>query len=277
SPGDGTFAAGGTVTWFNLNRITVRPVAGAWEYCVYGRTAENMNWIGCGKPQGTGLSTITDLTFDDYGATMMANFVQPGWLPAKPPSSGQADWLSTRIVSGAGTSTLTLANTASTTVSGATIRHDNAPNILAAVAAADRSPGQYFNWLLQFPVSPCKACFYDVNSYLRLPKNLSISFTTGLWLNATIEPQSGALWTGNALPQGYIPTGFSQNGGPYIYVNEGFPGVYGSTYRYTFRQLSFVSAAANGAVDIILDSVQPLTVEDVTISSSTSSTGGMDI
>ena len=99
SPGNGTFATGGTVTWFNLNRITVKPVAGAWEYCVYGRTPGNMNWIGCGKPQGTGLSTISDLTFDDYGPTMMANFVQPGWLPATPPSSGQADWFSTTIVS----------------------------------------------------------------------------------------------------------------------------------------------------------------------------------
>jgi hypothetical protein len=55
--------------------------------------------------------------------------------PATPPSSPLANWLATTIVSGAHTTTLTLAAPASTTVSGAIVQHDDTAAITAAFAA----------------------------------------------------------------------------------------------------------------------------------------------
>src|SRR5256885_4577780 len=70
---------------------------------------------------------------------MMDNQTFPAIFPtsfagASPPAA-MSDSLSTTIASGAGTTTLTLADAAGTTVSGATIRLDAVPAIQAAAAS----------------------------------------------------------------------------------------------------------------------------------------------
>src|SRR3990172_4116264 len=69
-------ATGGTVFWFNGNRLALPAVTGAWEYYVWRGTT----YIGVSRPQGT---SVTDLTFDDFGTTMMANMNRPDFVPAK--------------------------------------------------------------------------------------------------------------------------------------------------------------------------------------------------
>lgn len=60
---------------------------------------------------------------------------RPGFIPTTPPSAAQADWLVTSIVHGAHTRLLVLADTAGSSVSGASVRHDDTAALNAAVAA----------------------------------------------------------------------------------------------------------------------------------------------
>jgi hypothetical protein len=65
----------------------------------------------------------------------------PAYVPATPPASTQPGYLATTIVSGGGTTTLTLANAAGTNASSQTVLHDNTVPLLNAVTAADNAIG----------------------------------------------------------------------------------------------------------------------------------------
>lgn len=60
----------------------------------------------------------------------------PSYVPSTPPSSAQAGYLVTTISSGGGSTSLTLANTAATSVSSAAVLHDSSLALLAAMNAA---------------------------------------------------------------------------------------------------------------------------------------------
>lgn len=60
---------------------------------------------------------------------------RPGFIPATPPGIAQADWLVTTIAHGARTRLLELADAAGTSVSGASVRHDDTAALNAAVTA----------------------------------------------------------------------------------------------------------------------------------------------
>lgn len=276
SSGNGTSATGGTAQWFNENKISVTSVSGAWEYCLYGRTSGAMAWINCGRPQGDGAtSTITDLNLYDYGSTLEGNRLRPAWQPSTPPVSIQNDWLATTsTISGL---TLTLATNASNTVSGAIIRHDNFPNIInAANEATQIGHGGGANYLLYFPITP-NGLFYDTASYMKVPQNLHLAFAGQAYLNGTFELQSGDELTGNVNRAGWPAGGFGQSSGADIFVNEAYPGFYGGNFRYNWDHLTITSSVQNGVVDLVFDQVQPLTMRDTNVISSTSANGGLDI
>jgi hypothetical protein len=232
-------ATGGTVFWFNANRITVPAVTGAWEFYFYRGTT----FIGVGRPQGT---TVTDLTYDDFGTTMMANMSLPGFVPATPPGVATSNHLVTTIVSGAGTTTLTLAAAAGTTVSGASIRFDNAPNILTAANAAAGSGTLYF---------PAVASgSYVVSSYLTMPFPLAVSQAGPLYLNETVEFNQNTQWYGFLAPQPTTGAAFGWQGGPTVTVNTANPGVYLNGSNSTVvAGLKFAYAGSNGALLMLLD------------------------
>jgi hypothetical protein len=211
-------ATGGTAFWFKCNHLTWTAVTGAWEYYIYGRTGISLTLIGVSRPQP---STNPNLTFDDFGSPMMDGALLPFYVPSTPPGAATSDPLVTTIVSGAGTTTLTLANSAGTTVSGATILFDNAPNIKTAATAASNGNGT-----LYFPVTTAASSMYVVNSYLILPSFLAISQTTGLLLNDTIEPSSGTQWYGDRFPQGYSDPSFAFQGGSAITIGRANPGIF---------------------------------------------------
>ncbi len=133
--------------------------------------------------------------------------------------------LVTTIVSGAGTTTLTLAASAGTSVAGATIRFDNAPNLLAAATASSQ----------QTTYLPISSGSYVVNSVLDLSglNFLNLLGGAGLVLNDTLI-LGGANWRGDTLPRSSSATQFqfeslpvvSCNATPCIHVTNGRQGHY---------------------------------------------------
>lgn len=70
--------------------------------------------------------------FNDQGVIR----TRPSWCPATPPSAPTSGALVTSIVSGGGTTSLVLADPASTTVAGVTVNHDDTAAMTAAFTAA---------------------------------------------------------------------------------------------------------------------------------------------
>ena len=74
----------------------------------------------------------------------------PSYVPTSAPLAAQVGYLPTTIVAGGGTTTLTLANVAGTTVSGQTVQHDNSLPLIAAYTAAFAAHGG----IVRIPVIP---------------------------------------------------------------------------------------------------------------------------
>jgi hypothetical protein len=249
-----TSSAGGTVFWFNCNHLTWTAVTGAWEYYIYGRTGASLTLLGVSRPN----DTFTDLTFDDFGSPMMDNISLPPFVPSTPPSVATSDHLVTTIVSGAGTTTLTLANAASTTVSGATIRFDNAPNLLTAAAN---------NSSIYIPV-PTTGGSYVVNSFLDLTAyNPTVIAPGGLWLNETVQIGASSKWYGEPFQQKGSAPQFSFKYEPSISVNTANPGIYvRNANTITFSDFLFSSSPSNGALLMVVDGAFNHTFDNLSFS-----------
>lgn len=85
-----------------------------------------------------GIAVGIDPWFQDCGSNV--NNV-PSYVPNTPPGSAQPGYLATTIISGGGTTSLTLANAATSTVSNAVVMHDNSVNLKAAIQAAYNAGG----------------------------------------------------------------------------------------------------------------------------------------
>lgn len=99
-------------------------------------------WIyrsqGAGSYSLVGVAQGVDPLWTDCGFGAPAT---PPYVPATPPSTTQSGYLATTILSGGGTTTLTLANAAGATVSGGTVLHDNSVPLQNAVKTADLAGG----------------------------------------------------------------------------------------------------------------------------------------
>ena len=82
-----------------------------------------------------GVAQGNDGFFEDRGWGISATSVDTGDAPASAPTAAANEYLDTTIVSGGGTTSLTLAAAARSTVAGAKAFHDNTPNLLQACAA----------------------------------------------------------------------------------------------------------------------------------------------
>jgi hypothetical protein len=239
-----TSAGGGTAIWFNANHVTWTPVTGATDYYIYGRTSGSLTLLGVSRPQNAAQS-ITDATWDDFGATMMSGILLPYFVPSTPPVASLSRPLVTTILSGAGTTTLTLASPAGTSVSGATILFDNTPNIQTAAAATT------FGSLLYFPQS---ANSYPVNSYLTIPADVSISLAgSTLLLNDTMELGSGDKLFGMLGAQSNSTTQFGWPTGGFISVNRANPGLWNVLGSNLYMEGLTISGAANGQLLAVID------------------------
>lgn len=104
-------------------------------------TAQNnvmRSWIyrqdgGAGNFNLVGVMPAQEPFFDDYNFTAPT---RPPEIPATAPASASNQALATKIVSGAGTTSIVVANSASSTISGITALHDNT---VAWIAAANQA------------------------------------------------------------------------------------------------------------------------------------------
>jgi hypothetical protein len=109
-----------------------------------------------------GVAAGIDPWFQDCGSNVNT---APSYVPTAPPGAAQPGYLATTIVSGAGTTSLTLANAAGTTVTNALVLHDNSLNLKAAIQAAYNVGG---------------GAVYIPNGMLYVPFNATLDLTVGL-------------------------------------------------------------------------------------------------
>ncbi|HET8923813.1 MAG TPA: hypothetical protein VFN26_12565 [Candidatus Acidoferrum sp.] len=84
-----------------------------------------------------------DSYYDDCGVTIAAGNI-PSYVPSSP-GSAVNKYLATTILSGAGTTSIVVANNAGATTSGQTVKHDNSQNLRACMAASAFSTPCYMN------------------------------------------------------------------------------------------------------------------------------------
>jgi hypothetical protein len=109
-----------------------------------------------------GVAAGIDPWFQDCGSNVNT---APSYVPGTPPGSAQPGYLASTIVSGAGSTSLTLANSAATTASNAVVLHDNSLNLKAAIQAAYNNGG---------------GAVYISNGLGYVPFNATLDLTNGL-------------------------------------------------------------------------------------------------
>jgi len=180
-----------------------------------------------------GVTQGMDGGFVDYGFAVTASNIGNGDVAATAPTAPSAQWLSTKISAGGGTTGLTLGNAATTAVSSAKTFHDNVPNIAAACAAmASTSAGGIL-------YIPNEGAIFPINSTLNLSTvcpvgggQLEMQVTATIVANGSVIPRGEfklkgvtnfghitnfyameptSSWSGNAYPFIYALPGTSNN------------------------------------------------------------------
>ena len=134
SVGDTTEMISATVNFLSCNTLTFPNAS-------YSGASTLRYWIyrsqGAGAFSLVGLAQGIDPYFIDCGASKA--IVKPAYVPATPLVSPQAGYLSTTILSGGGTTILTLAANARTKATRQSVLHNDGPALLAAATAAAAS------------------------------------------------------------------------------------------------------------------------------------------
>lgn len=257
--GASTSSTGGTAGWFNSNTVCASSLpTGAVElYLLSDRvTPGTYAVVAAGYPNSA--TGVADICIEDYGSPMMDNQAFPPFITAAAPwASATSDHLSTTVSSGGGTTTLTLANAAGTTVVNATIRLDAVPGIQAAVTQARATGGT-----VVFPVDSSNNPFV-VNSWLNVGSSSVVPFAQmgSLYLNDTFEipaPGGGGIkYFGDVMPQAPV----SANAGvwgvySHITVNTAHPGFFFSNpsqFGLQVGKLDFSTVPNNGSVLMVAE------------------------
>ena len=167
-------------------------IIGHWIYRCAGAACTNYTLVGH--------SDGVDGAFIDYGLSGgLPN--APGYVPqGVPPAAPTNQWLSAKVNSGAGTSTLTLSVAPSNTVSSATVLHDNTPAILAVCTAMGGAAGE--GGTIYIPASG--GLVYPITTILDMrpicPKTIKVLQAGRISTTASLIPQQGIDWEG--APQG---------------------------------------------------------------------------
>lgn len=261
---DTTSGTGGSAGFMLSNHIQMTHQTGMWEAYVCAERPGDSNYhlIGVTAPS-TG--TAWDIQFDDYAANDYITY--PGYIETGSDTRGSNDAicnggsalndpLTTTIVSGAGTTTLVLANQATNNSSGQGIFFDDAPGILAAANAANSSVFNGGGTVYIPPALSCgtsQACVYPINSYLALPYYPRLLQAGSLMLRETFHP--GQIWEGTWGTGTGIQ--FQQDISPSVnYTANPAVTTTGSMYHLTFFpvQETFGSATAyNGSLAVLDD------------------------
>ncbi|GAC1626563.1 MAG: hypothetical protein NVS9B13_23000 [Candidatus Acidiferrum sp.] len=156
-----------------------------------------------------GVAMGWDGYFQDFGFAVSTGSIGNGDVPATAPTTASATWLSSTIISGGGTTSLVLANSAGSTVAGAKVLHDNSPNVIAACNSFNTLGG-----IVYIPNSNVLYNVFPINSTLDLglcPAQTQIQVAGKLWMNASM------LFGGGDNIKG-LPTGNSGQTPPFYLV-----------------------------------------------------------
>jgi hypothetical protein len=195
-----------------------------------------------------GMSRPVELFFDDCGATIRGSIARPREIPATGPVTATNDPLVTTIASGAGTTTLTLANAPTQTIAGQTILFDNASAVKAAVLAAGSGVPIYIP-------SSAASTYYVINSYLDLTGTLGVNIrqSGAVQLNEPIALPSNTRWVGNEGSGVIASQAFANNQYRDVRGTNRFPLVYITDSGFDIEGLSF-SGLKDSALLVLVDS-----------------------
>jgi hypothetical protein len=165
---------------YEYNTVVCPAISGTTAaYYVYGD-------YGTGTLRLIGKTLPGQKTFTDWGPWINGTFSAPSYVPTTPPASAGNQLFVSKIISGATTTSLVLANNLSNSVSGAVICHDNTVAVLAAAAMATADNGG----TLFFPTQAGGASQYTFNYPLTLPSNISVMVGCALLCNETFSTTS---------------------------------------------------------------------------------------
>ena len=204
--------------------------------------------IGLSYPFNTTVAYGSNTLYTDWGSVLSSKPQLPPYITDSICTAGSAtnDYLSTTITNISGT-TITVANTASQTISGQTFLFDDAPAIKAAFVSATTNPN--YTSVVYLPWSSA-GVYYYVNSFLDLSaysNPLVAMHQEGiLWLNETMIPPR--YWYGNTSQQ----TQTGGVGGPIAIDATAWPGVY-DTQAFPLIQGIQISASGNQELPLMLD------------------------
>jgi hypothetical protein len=224
--GASTSFTGGTVIGFNANKISWNAVPGAWKYFIYGRSRGMSTCIG---------QSLFPF-WVDYGSPMEDNQTFPEWIPARTPSNGANDHLTARIVSGGGTTTLTLSTTAGASLSGAVAKSDDGPALQAAAFVTNG--GKVY--------IPSEGIV--LNSYTQLHHQFytyNLEMGGNITLNDTLDVDAGASVAGSTSPPSMS---FNWADTP-KFIGAAYPLINTGSGPHHFERIGFYCTALNGCLD----------------------------
>lgn len=256
-----SYSGGGTVAYYQENYLKWKVLPGAWEYYVCGRRPgeKSLKLIGVTKPTGP-LNGYNDAGFEDYGSPYMDGQVFPSYVTdAICTGSATNDPLSTWITAIASDGvTYTLHDAPSQTAGKKTIVFDDAPGILRALNTTSyfhSGHGEENSYLGGAIYIPPALHAYVINSYLPVPRQVTIWQAGKLTLNETVSLTASDNWFGDWSSQG-TPQ-FSGYSGAGVYVNAASPGVYLMGTGNSLRGLNISDQNANGGTLVVADNAAP--------------------
>jgi hypothetical protein len=193
----------------------------------------------------------------------------PSYVPSAPPGAATPEYLVSTIVSGGGTTTLTLTNAATTTVSGKTVLHDNSLALKAAAQAAYNVGGGTVyipngsSGSVQFPFNATT----DFTTGLTITGSFSVRILSAavLIVNQSIIPRGSMDFEGVPLANSsfvYVPGGsIGGSAHPFIYASEGNGNLHFNRLMFTLGpalQTAFFSdngSDGGGTAGIVFDDV----------------------
>lgn len=222
-----TGSTGGNLTVQLANHLSIPTVA--YQYYIYKFNGTNYIYDGITLPGVT--------SWDDFGQTPPA---RPLWVPNIAPTSATNDSLTTTIVSGAGTSSLVLAASASQTISGQVAIKDDAPTLASTYSVAAGSTTASAMRI----TSAANNTAYVLNSYSTWTGPVPATVQDGhkLILNDTLNVQSGANMTGiMGATSNSGGGGFSSGFYPQIQVGTAYPGIAAGSSSTQFNYLALIA------------------------------------
>lgn len=257
NPTGANSVTGGTGYFMGSNHLQWAAVTGAWYYYVCAKRSGDSNYhlIGHTFPSS---SIYLDLQFDDYGSPYMDSQLYPTYIEtgSDVPNSNDAictnntglpDPLTTTVTLGGGTTSVTLANAATTAVTNATAKFDDGPGLLAAANSVKNSGS------LAGRVTIPATKFFIINSYTQLPANVTIEGAGAVKYNETVELQAGTRIDDSKGGPFGCQFCYWSTGGALNYLGAAYPAIYISGNNVKLTNMAFLTESNYNGHSVVVN------------------------